>query len=196
MKMNAVAVSLISATVLVCGPSLPASRAFQTGPSGGETEEGILETEDISVILQGSGVWIRITPMDEEILRYCTEDTRSTYRKMLENQGEALKSDGDYGYKTFLISLQGRSENEVYFDPTELKIVQQGKFYKPSQIIPISSTFDKRILTLYGTPEMAIYAFSKEIDLTLPLEFKYKELSSNKWDEIIRTVGEAKLRTR
>lgn len=158
--------------------------------------EGVLETDDISIVLQGSGLWIRITPMEEEILRYCTEDTRQTYSKMLDTQGESLKKDGKSDFRKFLVLFQGRSDNEIYFDPTELNIVHQGKLYKPEKILPISSTFDKRILTLYGTPEMAIYAFSKDIDLALSIRFQYKDLNSNKWDEIIKTVEEAKLLVR
>jgi hypothetical protein len=158
--------------------------------------EGVLETEDISVILQGGGLWIRITPLEEEILRYCTEDTRNTYTKMLDNQGKSLQKDGESSFRKFLVLFQGRSENEIYFDPTELKIVHQGKVYKSEEIIPISSTFDKRILTLYGNPEMAIYAFNKDIDLTLSIQFQYKDLTSNQWEEIIQTVEDSKLQVR
>jgi len=166
-------------------------------PSGDEeTREGVLETDDISVILQGSGLWIRLTPMEEEILRYCTQDTRTTYSKMLENQGGALKKEEAGEFIKFLVLFQGRSESETYFEPTDLNLNHQGKLYKPVKIIPISSTFDKRILKLYGNPEMAIYAFNKEIDLARPIEFKYKDLSSHKWTEVIKTVEDSKLMVR
>ncbi len=158
--------------------------------------EGVLETDDISVILQGDGLWIRITPMEDEILRYCTQDTRNTYTKMLENQKGAFTKEEEKDVVKFLVLFQGRSENEIYFEPTELNLNHQGKLYKPVKIVPISSTFDKRILKLYGNPEMAIYAFSKEIDLSLPIQFKYKKLESNKWTEIIGTVEDSKLLVR
>lgn len=158
--------------------------------------EGVLETDDISVILQGGGLWIRITPMEDEILRYCTQDTRNTYSKMLENQGGAFTKEEEKEFVKFLVLFQGRSENEIYFEPTELNLNHQGKLYKSVKIVPISSTFDKRILTLYGNPEMAIYAFNKEVDLSLPIQFKYKELESQRWTEIIKTVEDSKLLVR
>jgi hypothetical protein len=185
--------TIVILSLLVFLYSCPA-RSFIRG--AGNDGEGILETEDISVVLQGSGLWIRITPMEDEILRYCTEDTRRTYSKMIDTQGESLKKDGESNFIKFLVLFQGRSENETYFDPTELNISHQGKLYKPEKILPISSTFDKRILKLYETPEMAIYAFNKEIDLDLSLRFQYKDLNSNKWDEIIKTVEDAKLQVR
>ncbi len=185
--------TIVLLSLLVFLYSCPA-RSFIRGT--GNDGEGILGTDDISVILQGSGLWIRITPMEDEILRYCTEDTRQTYSKMIDTQGESLKKDGENNFRKFLVLFQGRSENEIYFDPTELNISHQGKLYKPEKILPISSTFDKRILKLYGTPEMAIYAFNKEIDLGISIQFQYKDLNSNKWDEIIKTVEDAKLLVR
>jgi hypothetical protein len=172
------------------------SHSWSSGEDMENEKEGVLETEDISVILQGSGLWIKITPMEDEILRYCTKDTRRTYSSMLKAQGGSLFENGEVGYKVFFVQFQGRSDNEIYFDPTELNIVHQGKLFQPERILPISSTFGKRILILYGNPEMAIYAFSKDIDLGLSLEFKYKDLRSNKWEEIIQTVEDSKLQVR
>jgi hypothetical protein len=188
---------LIAVLILLILGCLSSSPPPVMSQQGGEKEqEGVLESEDISVILQGGGLWMKITPMSDQILRYTNTDTHRTYRSMLESQGRSLYRDGEVAYQTFFVQFQGRSENEVYFDPTELNIIHQGKLYKPSEIIPISSTFNKRILKLYGNPEMAIYAFSREIDLDRSIEFKYKDLKSNQWDEIIRTVEEAKLRVR
>jgi hypothetical protein len=159
-------------------------------------DEGVLQTDDISVILQGGGLWIKITPMEEEILRYCTEDTRQIYRNLLNNQGKELTQSEGNLYKKFFVQFRGQSENETYFDPTELNINQQGKLYKPEKIIPITSTFDKRILKQYENPELAIYAFNKDIDLERSIKFQYKDLNSIKWDEIIQSVEEAKLLVR
>ncbi len=180
--------------ILFCLVDPPLSRPFQEDAA--DEKEGVLQTEDISVILQGSGLWIKITPMDEEILDYCTSDTKRTYTSMLKAQGGTLFENGEVAYKIFFIQFQGRSDNEIYFDPTELNIIHQGKLFQPIHILPISSTFDKRILTLYGNPEMAIYAFSKDIDLGLPLVFQYKDLKSDKWNEIIQKVEDSKLLVR
>jgi hypothetical protein len=175
--------------LLVCLITPPSFAIIKGAPEEGE---GVLGTNDISVVLEGNGLWIRVTPMEEEILRYCTEDTRNTYTKMIDKHKESLK-DVEKGSRKFLVLFQGRSENEIYFEPTELNIFHQGKLYKPLKILPITSTFDKRILTLYGTPEMAIYVFKKDIDLLLPITFRYKELSSDKWQDIIKTVQGSKL---
>jgi len=184
---------LVTLTILI--PIAPHCTWSFIEESSGK-EEGVLQTDDISVILQGGGLWIKITPMEEEILRYCTEDTRQMYRNLLSNQGKELTRDDGNAFKKFFVQFRGQSENEVYFDPTELNINQQGKFYKPEKIIPITSTFDKRILKQYQNPELAIYAFNKDIDLERSIHFHYKDLNSGKWDEIIRSVEEAKLLVR
>lgn len=163
---------------------------------GSGTKEGVLQSDDISVILQGGGLWIKLTPMEEEILRYCTDDTRQMYRNLLSNQGKELTGDDDVVFKKFFVQFRGQSENDIYFDPTELNVTQQGKLLKPEKIVPITSTFDKRVLKQYGNPELAIYAFSKDLDLERSFQVQYKDLSSSKWDEIIRSVEEAKLLVR
>ncbi len=156
-----------------------------------QAEEGTgkLKTEDISITLEGEGLWIRITPLDESILRYTTVDTKRTYTKILEAHPEIT---GDMNQKEFLVLFQGRTEPETYFEPTEFELLQQGNRYKPERIIPHSQTFDKRVLKFYGTPEMAIYLFSEKIDLEFPITFTYKSIESGNWENVIRTWKDAK----
>jgi hypothetical protein len=163
-----------------------------SNPSEAEDEgTGILETDDISIILEGEGVWIRITPLDDSILKYCTEDTRRTYTTILTSHSEIPS---DMKGRMFLVLFQGRTEPETYFEPTELEILHQGNRSRPVKIVPHSSTFDKRVLKFYGTPEMAIYIFSPEIDLEFPISFKYRSLENKRWEQIITAVKDAKSR--
>ncbi|GEM_PF-2671350 len=150
---------------------------------------GILETADISIVLEGEGVWIRITPIVDSILKYCTEDTRRTYTTILKSHPEIPT---DVKEKMFLVLFQGRKEPETYFEPTALEILHQGNRSRPEKIIPHSSTFDKRVLKFYGTPEMAIYVFSKDIDLEFPITFKYNSLENTDWEQILTRVQDAK----
>jgi len=157
----------------------------------GSDGTGVLETDDISIILEGEGVWIRITPLDDSILKYCTEDTRRTYTTILKSHTEIPK---DSKNRMFLVLFQGRAEPETYFEPTELEIIHQGNRSRPEKIVPHSSTFNKRLLKFYGTPEMAIYLFSAEIDLEFPVSFKYRTLENNDWEGVVRKIKAAKSR--
>jgi hypothetical protein len=150
---------------------------------------GILETDDISTLLEGEGLWIRITTLDDAILKYSTEDTRGTYTTIITSHPE-LSAYADA--KKFLVLFQGRKEPEVYFEPTELEIIQQGNRYRAEKIIPHTSTFDKRVLKFYGNPEMAIYVFPKEINLEFPITFKYRTLENKDWDSILTAWKDAK----
>jgi hypothetical protein len=154
-----------------------------------EEDTGILETDDISTVLEGEGLWIRITPLDEAILKYSTEDTRRTYTAIITSHPELSHYTES---KKFLVLFQGRSEPEVYFEPTELEIFQQGNRFRPEKIISHTSTFDKRVLKFYGTPEMAIYAYSKELNLEFPITFKYRTLENKDWDRILTAWKNAK----
>lgn len=157
--------------------------------SQGDEETGRLKTEDISITLEGEGLWIRITPLDEGILRYTTIDTKRTYTTILKAHPDITD---DMKQKTFLVLFQGRTEPETYFEPTEFELIQQGNRYKPEKIIPHSQSFDKRVLKFYGTPEMAIYLFSEKIDLEFPITFTYKSIESRKWESVVRTWKDAK----
>lgn len=156
-----------------------------------EKGTGVLETDDISTVLEGEGLWIRITPLDDAILKYSTDDTRRTYTTITMSHPELSEYPDS---KKFLVLFQGRKEPEVYFEPTELEIFQQGNRFRPEKIIPHTSTFDKRILKFYGTPEMAIYVFSKEIDLEFPIIFKYRTLENKDWERILTAWKDAKAR--
>jgi hypothetical protein len=157
----------------------------------GNNESAVLETDDISIVLEGDGLWIRITPVDESILNYCTEDTKRTYTTILKSHPEIP---ADTKQKMFLVMFQGRKEPETYFEPTELEILTQGNRLRPQKIVPHSSTFNKRVLKFYGTPEMAIYIFSQEIDLLFPITFKYRSLENKEWEQRIITIKKAKAR--
>ncbi|MFQ6104623.1 MAG: hypothetical protein ACE5OP_10065 [Candidatus Glassbacteria bacterium] len=174
---------LLAAFFTAC--SLP---GFHTRKSEGEGI-GILETDDISVVLEGEGIWLRITPIDESILKYCTEDTRAMYNTILKTHPEI--SEGLKG-KIFLMHFQGRTEPETYFEPTEVEILHQGGRYRPLRIIPHTPDFDKRVLAFFGNPQMAIYIFSEEIDFEFPITFRYKTLENRNWDQIIERVKDAK----
>ncbi|MFQ6105296.1 MAG: hypothetical protein ACE5OP_13560 [Candidatus Glassbacteria bacterium] len=150
---------------------------------------GILETDDISIVLEGEGVWIRITPIDDSILKYCTDDTRKMYTSILKSHTEIPE---DLKGRMFLVLFQGRKEPETYFEPTELEILHQGNRFRPVKIVPHTSTFDKRVLKFYGTSEMAIYIFPPEIDLEFPITFRYRSLENTEWEQILVRVKDAK----
>jgi hypothetical protein len=187
MKIRKTMFTTVALTILFSGFNLlpPVTRL----PAQDEEGTGKLKTEDISITLEGEGLWIRITPLDESILRYTTIDTKRTYTTILKAHPEIT---GDMNQKKFLVLFQGRTEPETYFEPTEFELIQQGNRYKPEKIIPHSQTFDKRVLKFYGTPEMAIYLFSENIDLEFPITFTYKSIESGGWENVIRTWKDAK----
>ncbi len=166
----------------------PYSPAGQSGGNSGRPGKTILETDDISVVIEGEGIWLRITPLEGDILRYCTEDTKKMYATMLAAHPEITP---DTEEKIFLLHFQGREEPETYFDPTSIDIIQQGRRYRPIRIIPHTPDFDKRVLPFFGTPEMALYFFSRDIDFEFPMTFRYRELSNRDWEEVIKKIDDA-----
>jgi hypothetical protein len=160
--------------------------------SGEETpdeKDQTLETEDISVTMEGRGIWIQITPIDESILRYCTEDTRNLYRTILSSH---LDADLDTTGTVFLYQYQGRDDPEIRFDPTDVDIMQQAKRYKPLRIIPHTPGFDQRILPFYGTPQMALYVYPEGIDFEFPMTFRYDGMTTDDWDDVIQRIDDAR----
>ncbi len=175
--------TVAAAFLLSCGS------VYLSGERSPDEGGEILETKDISVTLEGEGIWLRITPIEESILRYCTEDTRRLYRTILKAHPEVSTGTD----KTiFLYQFQGREEPETHFEPTAVEIIQQGRRHRPLQIIPHTSGFDQRNLPFYGTPEMAIYVFSEGIDFRFPMTFRYRSLRNDEWEDVIETIEEAK----
>jgi len=171
------------------------------GPEAGEPREeeesllvppgyGTLLQDQISLRLQSGDLLIKVTPLDEGIIRLTAPDTYERLRGLARTHGPrasrtALSSEPSL----FLVSLFSY-EPDVRYEPEDLLLVNRGLRLRPQGIAPISPSWGTQRLNQQET-RMAIYAFEGEIEWEADLVAEYQELRNEAWRDQIFPALEA-----
>lgn len=192
-----------------------AAPARETGPAGdvagtgadsvavvpitGTRSTGTLSWEELSVRMVGretsAGLRIDVTTLEDDALEVAAPDIRSYLLDLLRRaREEAGLAERDFReMKPFLVGFTG-FEKEVRYDSTLLLIRSEGSTFYPLRIVPVSSGFERRIVSLYETV-YAVYLFDPGLDLDATLDFRYAELSSGAaWRTLINRIQRAQAR--
>lgn len=157
---------------------------------------GSLRQDDISVELRLGELQIKLTPLDESVIRTTAPDTyerlsalaRGHQLIFLERTGSALP------FQLFLVSLFTEAV-EVEFEPEDLNLVSWGLRFRPVEIRPVTRAWDSRRVQPREVL-MAIYAFPSQVDLEGDLEVEFRETRSREWERILREVESERNRIR
>lgn len=157
---------------------------------------GSLRQDDISVELRLGELQIKLTPLDESVIRTTAPDTyerlsalaRGHQLIFLERTGSALP------FQLFLVSLFTEAV-EVEFEPEDLNLVSRGLRFRPVEIRPVTRAWDSRRVQPREVL-MAIYAFPSQVDLEGDLEVEFRETRSREWERILREVESERNRIR
>lgn len=168
-------------------------------PITGTRSTGTLSWEELSVRMVGretsAGLRIDVTTLEDDALEVAAPDIRSYLLDLLRRaREEAGLAERDFReMKPFLVGFTG-FEKEVRYDPTLLLIRSEGSTFYPLRIVPVSSGFERRIVSLYETV-YAVYLFDPGLDLDATLDFRYAELSSGAaWRTLINRIQRAQAR--
>ena len=164
-----------------------ASRSEELPPPG----FGTLRQDDFTIDLNSDAVQIKITPLDESVIRLAAPDTYQRLHGMVASRAERISqlalTAGIRGEpKVFLVSFFTR-ERQAPFEPTSLQLLSQGILYFPQGILPLTPDWGRQQLHQEKT-ESALYLFAPEIDLDVALEAEYRGARSLAWTSIIRVL--------
>lgn len=159
--------------------------------------QGTLDWDNISIRMVGidveKGLQIDVTTLDEEALELIADDIRPFFDDVMRRVPEAVPPGAMEDLTPFLVGYTA-FEKEISFDPSRLRIVSEGSTFYPRHIVPISPSFDRRLINLYETL-YGVYLFDASIDLYATLEFRYGELTTgDSWRRVIQNVQRAKAR--
>lgn len=175
-------------------PGVSSSEPEETAQEGGAQLVpqgfGTLLQDQISLRLQSGDLLIKITPLDEGIIRLTAPDTYERLRGLAAIHGPrasrtALSSEP----VLFLVSLFSY-QPDVTYEPEDLLLVNRGLRLRPQGIAPITPSWGTQRLGQQET-RMAVYAFEGNIEWETDLIAEYQELRNESWRDRVFPVLEA-----
>jgi hypothetical protein len=204
------AAALLAGFLLAAACAAPREEAPPAGdvppPTVAESEaaadtirvRGTLQSSDLGVRMVGQGategLQIDVTTLSEPAIQVAADDVRTYFQDLKKRIPDAVPAAQASTLQPFLVGFTGL-EKEISFDPTRLELRVEGATHYPRYIVPVSPTFERRVVDLYQTV-YALYLFPADIDLTATLEFRYgEEMSSGgAWRTVVDRIQRAKAR--
>lgn len=163
------------------GPG-PAEDANLIVPPG----HGSLRQEEITLSPRSGGVLLKVTPLEEWIIRLTAPDTWRRLHELAEaSRPELRRRSGLESPSLFLVSFF--SLEPAPFDPEDVTLRHRGRTLRPRAIRPLSSGWGSQRLDQRET-ELAVYAFEGGIDYSMDVVAQYGEARDGSWDAIYREL--------
>jgi hypothetical protein len=178
------------------GPAAPAGISL---PSDGSALVpagfGTLTQDEFTLTLFVDDLRIKVTPLDESIIRLAAPDTYQRLRDLAAaSRPRVLGTAGSEDVDLFLISFFTRSPT-ISFEPNDLQLLNRGIRFRRMGWDPISPNFGTQRLT-QQVPQLAVYGFAPEIDFEIDLVVEYQGVQNAGWSAIISRIREERGRVR
>lgn len=156
---------------------------------------GTLIQDEITLTLFAGELRIKVTPLDESIIRMAAPDTYRRLRDLAAaSRPRVLVRAGTEDIELFLVSFFTNSP-ALQFEPNDLQLLNRGIRFRRMGWDPISPTFGTQKLT-QEVPQFAVYGFAPEIDLEIDLVVEYQGIRNAGWSAIISRIREERGRVR
>lgn len=187
-----------AATDDTSGTPTPASQDGEALPPAGY---GTLRQDDFTVAMQVTDLQVKVTPLNESVIRLAAPDTYQRLHALVAARGDRIRriaeEAGIQGTpKAFLVSFFTRTRQAEY-DPTDLHLLSAGILYRPLGVIPITPEWGSEQVK-QERAQSAIYVFDPAIDLDVPLQVEYSGQRSTSWSSILTLLEaeEGRVRSR
>ena len=151
---------------------------------------GSLKQDDISLRFQLRGLLVRVTPLDESVIRVLAPDSYRSLRDRRESERDRIAAlaarYGVRGFSVWSISFYGQ-EPDVRFSPMDVVISTAGRDFRPIELIPLTTGFGENRLDQRDT-QSALYLFDDVIDMNQPLTVMVETNRSTAWQEALRLI--------
>ncbi len=187
---------IVASLAAACSAAPPPDEQLDPAP-GSSSEElpppgfGTLRQDDFTIGMATGPVQIKVTPLDESVIRLAAPDTYQRLHGMVASRSDRISQSAETAGirgdpKVFLVSFFTR-DRQATFEPTSLQLLSQGILFFPQGIIPLTPDWGRQQL-LQEKTESALYLFAPEIDLDVAIEVEYRGARSFDWASIIRVL--------
>lgn len=144
---------------------------------------GTLRQDEITVSIRSGALLVKMTPLDEALIRLLAPDTYDRLSSLRRSRSEEASRTMMREPELFLVSFFSYQPN-TSFQPEDLQIVYQSRLLRPATIIPLTTNWGRQRLDQQET-QAAIYAFDAEIDFAQVLTVRYGVEQSEEWRQIL-----------
>lgn len=144
---------------------------------------GTLRQDEVTVSLRSGAVLVKVTPLDEAVIRLLAPDTYDRLSSLRISRTEEASRTTMGEPELFLVSFFSY-EPDVSFQPEDLQIVYQSRLLRPALVIPLTTGWGRQRLDQQET-QTAIYSFDAEIDFRQAFTVRYALQESDEWRQIL-----------
>lgn len=167
----------------------PQTRSVEQRPQGESTGlpepgHGTLRQDQFTIELQSDALLLKVTPLQEEVIRLAAPDTYTRLHALVESrraqaQQRTMREDPAF----FLVSVFSYEPNVTY-QPDDVRITHQGRLLRPALILPLTPGWGRQQLAQQES-QSALYVYDRPIDLQQPLTVQYEFRRSEAWHQTI-----------
>ena len=172
-----------------------AASADTTGTGLVPAGYGTLRQDAIAIPLQLPGVLIKLTPLDESVIRTLSPDSYRALRELAESKRPAIarlaSQHGLVRGSLWLVSFYGRAP-DARFSPLELTITVAGRDYRPVDFLAMSTGFGEQRLQPRET-QTALYLFDDALDINQPLIVSLGTDRSEAWSDKLKLIEQERV---
>jgi hypothetical protein len=148
---------------------------------------GTLKFDEITISMRISALLVKVTPLDEGVIRLLAPDTYERYHALAERRREeASAAMPGRSPELFIVSFYSY-EPDVDYQPEDLQLSHQGQLMRAVKIMPITSGFGRQRLAQQEN-QSAIYVFDEPINYGLRLVVRYGLQDNDSWSSIIQKL--------
>lgn len=165
-------------------------------PAGGTDREeellvpggnGSMLQDEITLTLRSDSVILKVTPLEEWVIRLTAPDTWSRLSSLSSvHRAEVVRQTGAATPSLFLVSFFSQTPGAA-FHPQDVQIENRGHRQRPLVIRPLTQGWGEERLE-QERAQLAVYAFTDEVDLEQPLTIEYSNDVAAGWDAILRRL--------
>ena len=189
-----------------CAPATAVPAATDAGatPTQEEAREqadpipaglGSLHQDAISLSLREGDLLLKVTPLEESVIRLAAPDTYDRLRTMAGSRIEQARAEV-YSEEPELVLVSFFSYSpDVDYRPDDIVVVQHGRQMRPVAILPVTAGWGRSRLQQREI-QNAIYVFDQDVDYTQPMTVRYGSLETPNWLTVIPTLDRERARVR
>jgi hypothetical protein len=164
-------------------PAMRTPDVVNAGDTLVEPGYGTLRQDEVTVSLRSGAVLVKVTPLDEAVIRLLAPDTYDRLSSLRISRSEEASRMTMGEAELFLVSFFSY-EPDVSFQPEDLQIVYQSRLLRPALVIPLTTGWGRQRLDQQET-QTAIYSFDAEIDFRQVFTVRYGMQESDEWRQIL-----------